>query len=229
MKAISEHLKELRYRIIIIIIYFILFLFIGISLSPLIIKKIISGLVIANVELVSLSPLEFIYTQIKVGFIFSLIFTLPAILYHLIIFIKPGLKNREIIAISYIMPGFILLFILGIMFSYFIFLKASLFFLAKLSSLAAIENLWSINKFVSFILAISFALGMIFQLPLALLLLKKLNIIKVKALRKYRAHVYVFAFVISAIITPPDIVTMILISLPLIILYELSLFVMKLF
>jgi sec-independent protein translocase protein TatC len=226
---ILEHLKELRCGFIVIIIYFLLFLVLGVAISPLLVKKIINDLLIANVELVSLSPLEFLYTQIKVGFIFALTLTSPIIIYQLIKFIKPGMKKKEIRLIKYTLPVFILLLIFGISFAYLIFLKVSLFFLANLSSIADIQNLWSINKFISFIVGMSLALGFVFEVPLLLFLLKKLNIVNIKSLKKYRAHVYVFAFIIAAIISPPDVVTQILIALPLIGLFELSYFLAKVF
>jgi sec-independent protein translocase protein TatC len=221
-RALLEHLEELRHRFMVVIVYFLLFLGIGIIISPIIIKKVIDDLLIANVELVALSPVEFIYTQIKVGFVFSLVLISPIIIYQVIRFIRPGLRNWELNAIKYILPSFILLFVLGIMFAYTIFLKSSLFFLARLSTFADVQNMWSINKFISFILGICLALGIIFELPLVLLLLQRLKIINKNMLKKYRLHVYVFAFVIAALITPPDVVTQILIALPLIILFELS-------
>lgn len=206
----------------IIIVYFLLFLGLGIIISPILIGRIIEDLLIANVELVSLSPVEFIYTQIKVGFIFAFVLVLPILIYQLIRFIKPGLKKFELSAIKYILPSFILLFVVGVLFAYFIFIRVSLFFLARLSTLVNVSNMWSINKFITFILGIFFALGIVFELPLVILLLNRLNIISKNILKKYRMHVYVFTFVIAALITPPDVVTQILIAFPLIILFEMS-------
>jgi len=225
-RALLEHLEELRKRFLVVTGFFLISFALGVMISPWIIKKISADLIITNVSLVSLSPLEFIYTQLKVGFVFALAISFPVLVYELIRFIRPALKKKELIALKYIMPGFLMFFVFGVLFAYFVFLKPALFFLAGLSTLARIENLWSIHYFISFILWICFSLGLVFELPLLLLLLKKLNLITRSFLRKYRPHIYVLAFVIAAIITPPDVITQIIIALPLVILFEISYWLM---
>lgn len=224
-----EHLNDLRYRLLVVFLFFIVFFCIAVFLSPLIINQIVADLSLTNVKLVTLSPLEFVYTQIKIGFICALALSIPVIIYHLVRFVKPGLKNKEVQSIRYILPGFFLFFAAGVFFAYFVFLKVGLFFLANLSTLADISNFWSINKFISFIFMSCIILGCVFELPLVLLLLNKLNILKLSVLKKYRIYFYVIAFVLAALLTPPDVVTQILIALPLIILYEASLLVMRFF
>ena len=226
---VSEHLEELRSRLLNIAVFFIFFLIFGFIFSPMIIKKIISDLLIANVELVSLSPIEFIYTQIRVSFYFAIALSSPLIIYHAARFVKPGLKRNEIKGLAYILPGIFLFFILGLLFTYFIFLKTALFFLAGLSSLADIANMWSIERFISFVVGLSLAVGLIFEMPLVLVVLHRLNIVKIKHLKKFRPYIYVGCFIIAALLTPPDVVTQILIALPIIILYEFSLLLMRIF
>jgi sec-independent protein translocase protein TatC len=220
--ALLEHLEELRFRLLFVIVYFLIFFGVGIIISPVIIKKVIGDLIITTVKLVALSPIELIYAQIKVGFVFSLILSVPVVIYQLIRFIKPGLNKKEINAVKYATPSMILLFILGMLFGYFVFLKISLNFLARLSSFADIQNMWSIDRFISFIIWVCFGLGLVFETPLVLILLNKLGIITKGVLKKYRAHIYVLIFIIGAMITPPDIVTQILIALPLVVLFEIS-------
>lgn len=224
MKAKAlDHLTELRNRLIVIAISFLLFLIAGIFLSPFVIKQLIQNLALKNVNFVALSPLEFFYTQIKVGIFVAIALSSPIIIYHLIKFIKPSLKNNEAKALFYIIPGFIILFLIGAFFGYFVLVKIGLSFLANLSSLVSVQNLWSIEKFITFIFAMCLGAGLIFQLPLVLLLLKKLNIIEFKSLGKYRAYIYTIIFILAALITPStDIVTMLLLAVPLILLYEIS-------
>lgn len=225
--SLHEHLSELRRRFLTIIIFLFLFFIIGFSLSNLFIKRIINDLIfIENVKIIGLTPIEYILTQIKVGFIISLIITIPIIIYQTLIFIKPGLNKKERNAIKLILPTFILLFLIGIVFAYFIFLPIAIYFLANLSK-GIIENIWSINKFINFVLSSCLSFGLIFQLPLLLIILNKLGIINVKKLKKYRAHVYILIFLLAAIITPPDFITQIIIALPLILLYEISLLFVK--
>lgn len=227
MKPLIDHLDELRKRLVFIVLILFFSFIVGVIISPLIIKLIINDLNLDNIFLVSLGPLEVIYTQIKVGFIIGCFLSLPFVLYHVILFIKPGMKRKERIALGYFLMPFLGLFILGVFFGYKIFLRIALFFLSNLSTTINIENLWSISSFVSFVVVTCFALGVIFELPLVLLILKLLGITNEEFLTKKRAYVYVLIFVIAALITPPDVMTMILIGLPVIFLYELSCLVMK--
>jgi len=222
-----EHIGELRKRFLTIIIFLFLFFIIGFAFSNFFIKRIINDLIfIENVKIISLSPMEYIITQIKVGFIISLILTIPIILYQLLVFIRPGLNKKEKKGIKLIMPSFILLFLMGIVFAYFIFLPVAIYFLGNLSK-GIIENIWSINKFINFVLLSCLSSGLIFQLPLLLIVLNRLGIVNVKWLKKYRAHVYVLIFVLAAIITPPDFITQLVIAVPLVLLYEVSLLLVR--
>ena len=224
---LHEHMGELRKRFLAVIIFLFLFFIIGFSLSNFFIKRIINDLiVIENVKIIGLTPVEYILTQVKVGFIISLIIIIPVIIYELLVFIRPGLSKKEKNAIKLILPTFILLFLIGIVFSYFIFLPVAIYFLGNLSK-GIIENIWSINKFINFVLLSCLSFGIVFQLPLLLAVLNRLNIVNVKKLKKYRAHVYVSLFLLAALITPPDFITQIIIALPLIVLYETSLFFVR--
>ncbi len=220
-------MNELRRRFILIIIFLFIFFIIGFSLSNFFIKRILNDLIlIENVKIIGLTPVEYILTQVKVGFIISLIIAIPIIIYELLVFIRPGLSKKERNAIKLILPTFILLFLIGIVFAYFIFLPIAIYFLGNLSK-GIIENIWSINKFINFVLLSCLSFGIIFQMPLLLAVLNKLGIINVGKLKKYRAHVYVSLFLLAALITPPDFITQIIIALPLIILYEASLLVIR--
>ena len=228
MKTLIEHLDELRHACIIICIYLLFFFVIGIIISPTIIRKIINDLASSNITLVSLSPIEFIATQLRVGFLFSLVLVSPIIIYQFIKFIKPGLKNPELKVIKYTLPSFILFFILGILFGYFIFLKVSLLFLAKLSSFANVQNMWSIGNFISYIVWTCLALGLVFELPLVIFLLYRLGVLNRAILKKFRPHFYVLIFVIAAIITPtPDAFNQTVVAIPMIILFEISYWVIR--
>ncbi|MDP7140857.1 MAG: twin-arginine translocase subunit TatC [Candidatus Woesearchaeota archaeon] len=222
-----EHLDELRKRFLIIIIFLLLFFVIGFSLSNYFIKIIINDLIlIENVKIIGLTPVEYILTQIRIGFIISLIITIPIIIYQALVFIIPGLRRRERDAIKFILPAFFMLFVLGISFAYFIFLPIAIYFLGNLST-GVVENVWSIKEFINFVILSCLGSALVFQLPLLLVLLNKLNIISLKQLKKYRSHVYVLIFLMSALITPPDIITMVIIALPLIVLYEVSLLAIR--
>ncbi len=223
-----EHIKELRKRIITIIIFLIIFFIIGLFFSNVLIKLVIKDILPRNdVRLVSLTPFEYMLTQIKVGFISSLIVTIPILFYHALIFIKPGLNKKEKNMIRLILPFFILLFLTGIGFCYFIFIPFTISFLTNLSK-GIVENIWSIDKFTNFVLFSCLISGLIFQLPLVLWITNKIGIIKIKTLKKYRPYAYVAIFILAAIITPStDPITQTITAVPLILLYEISLLLIR--
>ncbi len=225
-KPLISHFDELRKSIIRIVIFFLLCAVIGLLFSQFIMSHIIDNLSLQNVELVSLTPLEFVYAQIKIAVVFALVFSLPLILFESIIFIKPGARKNELAALKYFLPGFILLFIIGSSFGYFIFLKTALFFLSRLSFRAGISNMWSIYNLISFSLLVCFGLGAIFEMPIIMLILKKMNIINAKWIAGKRPYVYISVFAVAAILTPPDIITQIMVALPIIVLYEITMLFM---
>ncbi|MEA2037685.1 MAG: twin-arginine translocase subunit TatC [Nanoarchaeota archaeon] len=225
--SLYEHSNDLRKRFIVIILSLFIFFIVGFYFSNFFIKRIIDDLIfIENIRIIGLTPVEYILTQVKVGFIVSLIMSLPVIIYELLAFVKPGLREKERKLIGLILPMFIVLFLMGIVFAYFIFLPVAIYFLANLSA-GIIENIWSINRFVNLVLVSCLSFGVMFQLPLVLLVLSRFNLVNRKKLKKYRAHVYVALFLVAAAITPPDFITQLIIALPLILLYELSLFIVK--
>ncbi len=230
VKPLIEHLDELRKRIILVLIFFFFIFFIGFFISNIIIERVVNDLIIAeNIKLVVLTPLEFIYAQIKVGFLMALMITSPLIIYQLLLFVKPALTKREKKAISLILPSFVVLFLAGSVFAYFIFLPLSLYFLANLASFNVL-NMWSLNKFISFVFITALSFGLVFQTPLIMLLLHRLNIVNIEILKKQRKAIYVLIFVIAAIITPGvDFFSQIIVAVPLIILYELSLLFVRMF
>lgn len=223
-----EHLNELRKRLLLVSLVLIALFIFGIYFSNEIIRIVVNDLTIEGIRLVALTPLEYLYTQIKIGFLAALVIASPLIIYEILMFIKPALAKRERNAIKLILPSFVLLFLIGMVFSYFIFLRVGIHFLASLP-IKEVLNLWSINKFISFVFMLCLSFGLVFQLPLFLLILNKLNIVDIKFLKKYRRHIYVLIFILAALITPPDVVTLAIMVLPLVLLYEGSLIVLRLF
>jgi sec-independent protein translocase protein TatC len=230
VKPLIEHLKELKSRLILVISLLAIFFVISLFLAPSFIRFVRNDLIVSeHVKLIVTRPVEFIFAELKVALLIALGFTLPLILYELIAFVKPGLTVKERNAIKLIMPSFILLFLCGIVFAYFIFIKVALYFFANLATIAGIANLWSLNSFISFIFYTALALGIIFQLPLFMIVLKKMGVVSPKFLVSKRRDIYILLLLIAAIITPPDIITQIIIVVPLILLYEASVVVMKFF
>lgn len=228
VKPLINHLKELRARLILVIIVLAVFFIIGLFLAPSVIRFVRNDLIVSeHVELIVTRPVEFIFAELKVALLIALVLAIPVILYEILAFVKPGLKGKERNALKLIMPSFILLFLCGIVFAYFIFMKVALYFLANLATLAGIANLWSLNAFISFVFYTALSFGFIFQLPLLMIVLKKMGIVNPTILVGKRRYVYIILLLIAAVITPPDIITQIIIVVPLILLYEVSIVVMR--
>jgi len=228
-KPFLEHLEELRLRVIYSLLFFIL-IFIGLFFfSPHILNLISKDFMDGTFVIISLNPTEVILSELRISFFLALILSLPVFIYHFLRFVKPAMTNKEksfASAFIFISP---LLFLLGIWFAYSFVLRFVIRFLSRVSLLAVQNNFWSLREFISFILTFSFSFGLIFQLPLVMFVLRLLNIVNKEAFVRYRPFVYVLIFVLAAIITPPDVVTQILLAIPLVLLYELSLLMLKLF
>ena len=155
----------------------------------------------------------------------GVVFSFPYIFYQIWAFVKPGLKQNEKSMASGIVFYVSLLFFLGISFGYFIVAPLCVQFFAIFSISKQIENIPTISSYMSLILSTVFYTGLLFLLPVVSYLLAKLGIITASFLRKYRKHAIVGVLILSAAITPPDIVSQIVVSIPILLLYEVGIFV----
>ncbi len=155
----------------------------------------------------------------------GVVISFPYIFYQIWAFVKPGLKQNEKSMASGIVFYVSLLFFLGISFGYFIVAPLCVQFFAIFSISKQIENIPTISSYMSMILSTVFYTGLLFLLPVVSYLLAKLGIITASFLRKYRKHAIVGVLILSAAITPPDIVSQIVVSIPILLLYEVGIFV----
>jgi len=227
--TVIEHLEELRVRLILVIISFVVLFIIGFGFSNLILAKIRSDFINKSVELVASTPVEFFIAKLNVGFLTAIVLIFPVFLYELLVFLKPAMTKIEKGFVILFLPFSLLLFVFGVIFSYSLFLKLAVLFLSQLSARASVLNLWSINRFVSFVFLTCLVFGLIFQLPVIVLLLSKLNLLDARIMRHKRKYFILLVFVMAALITPPDPLTQLLLALPLLLLYELSIFLVAIF
>ncbi len=163
--------------------------------------------------------------HILVSLIAGIILAFPYLIFELWRFIAPALYDKERRAAS----GFIiftsLLFFIGILFGFFIVVPLSVHFLGNYTVSADVINQISLGSYISSVATVTLASGLVFELPLVILLLTKLGIVTPSFLSKFRRHSYLGILIVAAIITPPDIFSMTLVTLPLILLYEISIFI----
>ena len=164
-----------------------------------------------------------IWTSITAGFILAF----PYVLYELWKFISPGLKDQE----RRSSRGFILissfLFFLGVLFGYYVVTPLSINFLGSYRVSQEVFNDFDLSSYISLVRASALASGLIFELPIVIYILTKIGLVTPTTLRKYRKFALVIVLIISAIITPPDVASQVIVTIPVVILYEVSIFISK--
>jgi sec-independent protein translocase protein TatC len=170
---------------------------------------------------------EAFFTYMKVAFFASLFLTAPFTLYQIWKFISPGLYPREK---KYVIPFVLtstLLFVGGILFAYFLALPPAFGFFVEFSS-ESLRPMFTMREYLSFALKLLLAFGVSFQLPVFIFFMTKLGIVNSRLLAKHRRYAILIIFIAAAILTPsPDAFTQIIMAIPLIVLYELSIFIAK--
>jgi sec-independent protein translocase protein TatC len=155
----------------------------------------------------------------------SIVLTFPYIFYQLWSFVKPGLKQNEKSMVKGIVFFVSILFFLGILFGYFVVAPLCVQFFGSYQISKSVENIFTISSYMSTIISTVFYTGILFLLPVIAYIFAKLGIITPAFLRKYRKHAIVGVLILSAVITPPDLVSQIIVAIPIVLLYELSIFV----
>ena len=221
---LTEHLRELRYRLIVSIIAFLIGTGVAFYFAKYVFEFLKEPVVRSypDVELITLSPTEPLFILIKISIAVGFILAMPVILYQMWRFIEPALYSHEKRMFIPLVLSSITLFILGAAFAYFVVLPLALKFLLGLgfTQLLATPYL-SVDMYVSFVLKMIIAFGIAFQMPIVLYVLQRVGIITPEQLAKFRKYFIVVAFLIGAIIAP-DVSTQVLMAIPLIVLYEVS-------
>lgn len=161
-------------------------------------------------------------SHIMVSMIAGLVLSFPYILFEMWRFIKPGLEQNEAKYARGIVFWASLLFMTGVLFGYYLIAPLSVNFFFTYSISSEVQTLPTLSTYVSTVTGVVLAAGVVFELPLIVYFLSKVGILSPQILRTYRKHFVVVALILSAIITPPDIFSQILVTIPLVFLYEIS-------
>lgn len=217
-----EHLEELRKRLI-ICLAFVIISSIIVYLNA---TKLMFFLTKPVGKLVFISPVEVFVAHLKLSLCGGIFFSLPVILYQIWKFISAGLKKREKKFVSIYVIFSFFLFILSAIFAYFVVIPVSLNFLLSFAS-QNIYSMISVGKYISFVGTFLLVFGIVFQTPLIILLLTKLHLVTPHFLAEKRKHIIILIFTLSSLLTPPDVFTQFMVSLPMIVLYEISIWLSK--
>ena len=165
--------------------------------------------------------------HIWVAFISGIITAFPYIIWELWLFIKPALHVNETNYTSGVVFMVSFLFFIGVSFGYFMIAPLSVNFLGTYQVSEMVSNQINLSSFISTVTTITFACGIIFQLPIVVYFLTSLGMLSPQTMKRYRSHAIVGALITSSIITPPDLSSQILVTLPLLVLYEISIHISK--
>lgn len=218
-EAIQEHVRELRSRMARAAVSFAAATALGFYFSPRLLSFLQSDL---GVSLHALKAYDVLYTQIMIALLAAFVLTLPYLAWEMLRFAKPGLKEHEYRVIRNYLPFSYLLFVSGAVFAYEFIVKNALRFFRSVTAASDVTAVWGLQSTLGFALRLSAVTGLLFQLPIAAAVLARAGLIDSGMMRRYRVYVVVGVLFMAAVATPPDVVTQLLVTVPVMLLYEAS-------
>ncbi len=224
-----EHLEELRWRII----YSLIGIVLGTILAWIFVDFLVDVVLLkpakdAGAILQNLRPFGQLFLYMQIAIMVGIVISIPNIFYQFWRFISPALRKRERRYIFWIVAFSSICFLIGIAFAYFVMLPLTLKFAAQFGS-QSIKNAFSIEEYMSIIISVMLGAGLVFELPMISFFLSKLGILKPTLMKKYRKHAIVAIMIAAAFLTPgTDPVSQIILAVPLVVLYEISILISKL-
>ncbi len=222
----SPFLREIKRRVFLTLAIFAIATLVGFVFYEQIIKFLIGALSLQGINIVFTSPFQFINLAITCGITTGLVLVFPLIIYQLLSFLKPALRKKEYKMIVRLFPFSIILFLVGFAFGALIMKWQIQIFLERSISLG-IGNILDISRLLTTVLLTSSLMGAGFQFPIILLILMRIGIIKPDKLSKRRPWIYLGSFIFAVLLPVDSILADILLSLPLVILFELTLILSK--
>jgi len=165
-------------------------------------------------------------TPLKLAFYAALFVSMPVILYQLWAFVSPGLYKHEKRLARPLLVATLILFYIGCAFAYFLVLPAAFRFLTAVTP-QGVEMMTDITHYLDFVMLMFFAFGLCFEVPVAVVVLAAVGVVDLDKLRKGRRYAIVGAFAIAAVVTPPDITSMIMLAIPMCLLYEIGILAVR--
>lgn len=220
-QPLRDHLQEFRKRLIICLVV--------VAIAALAcynyVDDIIALLSGPAGKLYFMNPSEVFFTYMEIALYTGILLTLPVLLYEVWAFVAPALWPEERRAVLVILPTAVILFYVGLVFAYYLVIPAAVTFFMGFAT-QTLQPMFSLESYLSFILALTLPFGFIFELPLIVVFLAKIGLVTGDFLKGKRKILIVIAFIFAAVVSPTtDIFTQTMIAVPLIVLYEISLFI----
>ncbi|GAB3066342.1 twin-arginine translocase subunit TatC [Virgibacillus ainsalahensis] len=217
---LTGHLSELRNRLIVTAIFFIIFFGVGFIYVEYIIEFFTKDL---DTTLTLISPGEIIWVNFSMAGLVAIVATLPLLTVQVWLFIKPGLTPNERKASLAYIPFIFLLFIGGLVFGYVMFVKLIFPFLLNLNA-GMFTEMFTVERYFKFLLRITVPFAVIFEIPIIAMFLTSLGVLTPDFMRKSRKYAYFILIIVGTMVTPPDLIMPIIIAIPLVLLYEISIY-----
>ena len=226
-QPLKEHIRELRKKLIGCLIFVAVAFAVIMSFFINDIMDIISMPIKAKgIAFIYLGLAEALTAQMKVSFICALLVSSPLIFWQIWDFIKPALYDNEQKAVLIFSVFSVILFCTGVAFGYgMVFLSAITFFVYVGENVAT--PMLSISQYISFLFGFVLSFGIVFEMPIVAYVLCKLGVVDVKQMIAFRKYMVLIIFVLAAFLTPPDVLSQILMALPMLVLYEIGIIVAK--
>ncbi|MCD8340796.1 MAG: twin-arginine translocase subunit TatC [Clostridiales bacterium] len=226
--SLGGHLKELRSRILVCIVCLVVGVLVCLAFAPEIVEQLTDLGKGYGYQYVYIAPQELLMVQLSVAAIGGLVICSPVLLYELYAFCAPGLKRTERLTFALAVVCGVACFCVGVLFAYEVTVPFMLYFLINLSVGTDVTSAVSIQSYVNFLLTVFVIFGVVFEMPVLSVLLTRLGVLKPEWLAKSRKVLIVVIFFVAALITPPDILSQVMVALPMMALFELSIFLCKL-
>jgi sec-independent protein translocase protein TatC len=168
------------------------------------------------------------FVPMKVTMMVALVIALPVVLYQIWAFVAPGLYQHEKKLVVPLVGSSYALFLCGMAFAYFVVFPTIFRVMAHYNAPLGAEMTTDIDNYLSFVLTMFLAFGVTFEVPIVVVILNKMGFVTLKKLKKVRPYVIVGAFVISAVVTPPDVFSQLILAVPLVLLYEVGIIAARL-
>ncbi|MDP2971494.1 MAG: twin-arginine translocase subunit TatC [Deltaproteobacteria bacterium] len=230
-QPLTSHLQELRKRLVLSFIVvaagFVLCYAFSQDLFDILSKPLLKVMPSGG-SLIFTSVAEAFFTYMKVAFIAGFILTSPFVLFQVWAFVAPGLyRHEKRYVIPFVAAGS-LFFALGILFAYFVAIPVGFKFLLGYAT-DFIKPMPSMKEYLSFSIKFLLAFGLVFEFPVVLVLLARIGVVDAKTLARHRKYAILLIFIFAAVMTPPDFISQLLMAIPLMGLYELSIILSKIF